>query len=236
MSRTLCPHRGHALTYSKCPYHGLTFPVPQGCFKDEGTPVGEFDDLWCEKIEDDLGAPFFTYDMPVKAPISLWMQNTMGCNHVTTVHAETFARVFASTTPIDVGIGENGSHHSLLVKPEVVEVYKRIIGDGVGNKFFHAVEYPNLSVTSFLDVFYSFETVKKNSTGCRVTTKFFLSKKNPAPRPLVDAAIEMNKKILLEDRKIVESWAETYEDVKHVNFLKNEKRIQSYLHSPHCNN
>lgn len=190
--------------------------------------------MWCEKIEDDLGASFFTYDMPVKAHASLWMQNTMDCNHVTTVHAETFARVFESISPVEVGIGSSGSHHSLRVKREVVEVYKKLIGDGVSDVFFHAVEYPNLSVTNFLNVFYSFETVKNNSTGCRVTTKFYLSKNNPAPRPLVDAAIEMNRKILHEDRKIVESWAETYGDAKHVKFLKNEERIRAYLHSPLC--
>ena len=235
MPRDLCPHRGHALQYSKCPYHGLTFPVPQGCFKQENVPRETTDDDWCEKIEDDLGASFFTYDMPVKAPASLWIQNTMDCNHLASVHADSLARVFSSYTPHHVCINESGSSWRLSVKPEVVDVYRGIIGDGVGTEFFHAVSYPSLSITSFLDVFYSFETVKPGKTETRIRTVFHLSKKNPAPRPLIDAAIEMNKKILLEDRKVVESWAQTYEDHKHVNFLKNEERIQAYLGSPHCN-
>lgn len=238
MPRDLCPHRGHALQYSKCPYHGLTFPVPQSCFQHENVSRGTFDDSWCEKIEDDLGASFFTYDMPVKASVSLWMQNTMDCNHVNHIHSETLARVFASPKPIEVCISDSGSYHRLAVKDSVVEIYKRLIGDGVGDEFFHAVEYPNLSITSFLNVFYSFETAKANSTGCRVTTKFYLSKSNPAPKPLIDAAIEMNRKILQEDRAIVESWALTYDNHKHEKWLPFEERIKAYVehHSSLCDN
>lgn len=224
MPRPLCPHRGHVLKNGVCPYHAMQ----SAKFNCSETKVSEVDPTWAEKIEEDLGAIFFTFDMPVKAPASLWMQNTMDHHHVPIIHKDTLSQVFETHIPFDVCISDNASSHRLKVKPEVVNTYLRICGNLVTDSFYHVVSYPNLSVTSFLNVFYSFETVKDNSEGCRVTTKFFRSKSNPIPGALAEAAIEMNKRILKEDRAIVESWAETYADITHCNWLSGEDRIKAY--------
>lgn len=230
MPRPICQHRGHVLDGNKCPYHGLTSPIPDSCFVSEPVSRGTFDITWCESIEDDLGQAFFTYDMPVKTPAHLWMQNVMDHHHVPIIHKDSFARQFASHIPYDVCIGNKASSHRLRVKPEVIEVYKRLCGDGVSDNFYQITEYPHLSVTNFLNVFYSFETVKAVSANeCRVTTKFFRSKNNRSPSVLSEAYIEANKEILKEDRAIMESWAGTYHDHKHVNWLPGEDRIKHYV-------
>lgn len=181
----------------------------------------------------DAGENFLLIEQMVKAPWYLWMFNTADFWHVRTIHLD-FSKLITGV-PFDVRLGPRGSSHRLTVSAAQVERYERISKKRLRPDFSHHLIYPNTSLTSFLDVFYSEEKAEPMGDSCWVTTKFFFSKKNPIPRSVIPAVGAANGKILDEDRKIVESWATSYR--KTGNWLAHEERLrdfEAYLESGAC--
>lgn len=234
---TLCPHRGHVMAEGRCPYHGLCLPVGKDSFAKPGrtisaasSPFPPFDDSAMDTLCDDMGPMFSSNDMLVAAPWFLWMQNTMDFNHLKTVH-KTFGSQFdPDAVPCDIHVSEDwkDSSYRIPVRKDVHKSYERICGKSLPPYFFHATNFPALSVTSFLNVFYSVETVKDVDGATMVSTKFFESARNRLPKSLLNQAAKSNLALLLEDKAIMESWATTYHLRRDKNWLPHEQRIQIF--------
>lgn len=191
--------------------------------------VKPFDDRVLLELTEDIGECFWTVRQRVRAPVSLWMQNTADWRHVWTIHAEGFSKVFEEAPPFDVMVSapRGRSSHKLGVKPEVVDGYARLCGKTVPPYFLHFLEFPDRSMTAFLGCFYSVEHAEWRVDGCEVTTQFYESKTRRLPKKLLKMAADANEVILRQDRVVCETWAKTYRDTG--NWLPGEERIQAYL-------
>lgn len=226
-----CPHRGFPIAENEsfCRYHGFSQPFDCRLFESCWPHPNNYDDCIMEWIYSNLGEQFHSVEQKVRAPWYLWMQNTADFLHVPHVHAGGFAEQFSSTIPFDVRISSDmaNSSHRLMVKKSIRLSYELMLGKKLSEySFAHVLKYPNLSITSFLDVFYSLESAHAEDGGCVVKTKFYLSNKNPAPRALIRSAILANERTLEEDRVAMETWALGYRETG--NWLNGEGRVRAF--------
>lgn len=242
IAKNECPHRGFRLADCggkgaiKCKYHGQRFEFQSVLSHRE---FGEFlflpeylgESKALGELSKGIGDQFGEYRQSVKAPFHLWIQNTMDPNHLTTAHKDSFSKLFEGTRPESVYLSEFESSYTMRIKDEVVERYEGHFGALSSGDFYHYMGFPNVSVTSFLGVFYSIESVvHKPGAGCVVNTRFFkkageTSKKSDL---LARVALEANIKILQEDKALVEKWAETHKPKKEVKWMQGEERIRRY--------
>lgn len=238
LAKNSCKHRGFKVATCagrgtiKCQYHGQRFEYEKRYTHHE---FGEF--VFAPKflagskiltdISAEIGEEFGSHTQAVKAPFHLWMQNTADPNHLTTAHKDSFSKLFDGTRPEDVYISEFESSYRMRIKDDVVERYSRHF-PGASSYFFHALGFPNLSVTSFLDVFYSVESVQPDANNdSKVVTRFFM-RKGLKPGLLSKIALEANIKILKEDKELVERWAQGYSYEPNTKWLPGEDRIKRY--------
>lgn len=207
----LCPHRGFPIPdgSSACPYHGLCLSsVPASC--DRSFPVFDFDQGIGDRMVEDMGDRFFSVELSVSAPWWLWMQNTADFLHVKSVHPHFSAQLEGMPFDVRISADLQNSSHKIAASHRVAHSIQRLLKKDLPKTFTHVLKYPALSMTSFMDVFYSIETAwEKGASSCLVSSHFFLSKRNRAPAGLIAAVKEANRKILDEDRQIVEAWAPT---------------------------
>lgn len=231
----MCEHRGFKVCQGvgfsdniHCPYHGRKFDFKRTFklhFRNEAIFIGEKE---TQTEFPELGPEFGSYLMRVKAPASMWMQNTADPNHLATVHKNTFNDIFESHIPFDEKFEEYGSEYKLKVKDGIVESYRKY---GAKNETFtHTLIYPYLSLTNFLGIFFSVETANwiPRDGESEIKTRFFLEPDSKVPHLLQKAAKENNLNILDEDKYIVERWADSYMN-KEVPWMDGEKRIQHYI-------
>ncbi len=181
-------------------------------------------------IGNDLGKEFGWHEMQVKAPFHLWIQNTADPNHLKTIHGETFAKLFRDFIPHEEKISEDRmvSSYRMNVKYDIAKRYMKYKTKDFRSDFFHMIVFPHLSITSFLNIFYSIETAVQDGEWTNITTRFFTSKNANIPKLLCKMALEANIKVLEEDRFIVNWWAEgQYEKIPSV-ILPGENRIHEY--------
>lgn len=187
--------------------------------------------LFCEE----KGEEYHKSDIQVAAPAKLWSQNTMDPHHINYVHKTSFGRLFDSSMPYGSWITTDRrlSGYRLKVKDEVVERYRELLGEKVDRDYFeHIFLFPNLSLTSFLGLFYSIEIatdLSNEAKSCRVVSIFYSRKGWWIPDPLRAASIYANNKILDEDKNLCETWAKTYDQATGKNWMPGEERIQAYL-------
>jgi hypothetical protein len=234
-----CKHRGFKVASCdgrgpiKCQYHGQRFEYERRINHHE---FGEFlfspDYLGTSQILSDIskqiGEEFGSHTQEVKAPFHLWMQNTADPNHLTTAHKDSFSKLFDGTRPENVYISEYESSYTMRIKDEVVERYGKHFELSSVSDFRHILGFPNLSVTSFLDVFFSVECATPTRDGCRVNTRFFVRSGINRNRLLERVALESNIKILKEDKDLVEKWALDYTYDPDTKWLPGEARIKRY--------
>jgi phenylpropionate dioxygenase-like ring-hydroxylating dioxygenase large terminal subunit len=243
-----CSHRGFRVVNGsgpcehrlRCPYHGLPFNYEtkfQVRVIDEFVYFGPSD--FSPNVSLPLGEEFGEHKTYVRAPFHLWVQNTADPNHLATVHRDTFSRLFKGSKPTQETIGEKDSWYSMPVQDAVVNQYKKW-KDPEENFWFrqgfaHGLAFPHLSVTSFLGVFFSVETVlpctePRTEGTVEVRTRFFVSRSNRLPKLALKLALDANRKILDEDKAVVEEWAKSYYDhVGPSGWIGSEGRIKSYL-------
>jgi phenylpropionate dioxygenase-like ring-hydroxylating dioxygenase large terminal subunit len=236
LSKNACSHRGFRVAECagkgpiRCPYHGQRFTFDRSLKHYE---FGEFifapDYLGGSTTLSGLplGEEFGSHEQTVMAPFHLWMQNTADPNHLTHAHKDSFSKLFDGSRPENVYISEYESSYMMRIKDEVVERYKKHFPD-CSDHFFHYIAFPNLSVTSFLNVFYSIETANPASKQTSlVKTRFFMGK-GLKTGLLSKTALEANKKILKEDSDLVEKWALNYQYDPTTKWLTGEERIKRY--------
>lgn len=229
----ICPHRGFPVEDSGgvCPYHGLRM---NGCFyfKAKTEWVSPYDPSLLDLCLKDCGELFAVVRQEVKAPWHLWMQNTADFHHVKTTHPK-FSKILVGA-PFDVRISgdDRNSSHRIWVENEVVKRYRRLAGDGISEDFLHILRYPGYSITSFLGVTYSIERAHPAPMGCFVTTKFYKSVRNPLPKPIYAAVEEANRKLLAEDKELVEKWAQGEPSVG--NWINYEARVRAFCNCLHA--
>jgi phenylpropionate dioxygenase-like ring-hydroxylating dioxygenase large terminal subunit len=232
-----CSHRGMRVANCggkgpiKCQYHGQRFNYDRPVFHHEfgefvfvPTYLGQSQPL--KDISPLIGEEFGRHEQFVKAPFHLWMQNTADPNHLTYAHKESFAKLFDGHRPESVYISEFESSYTMRIKDDVVDRYRKHFAE-CGTDFYHYLAFPNLSVTSFLGIFYSVESANPLDSGCLVTTRFFI-RQGLKPGLLAKLALEANQKILSEDKDLVEKWAEGYRYDPMTNWLPGEDRIKRY--------
>jgi hypothetical protein len=238
LARNKCKHRGFKVADCagrgsiKCKYHGQRFEFEGRLAHHEFgefvfTPeyLGRSDFL--AKISSEIGEEFGSHTQEVNAPFHLWMQNTADPNHLFTAHKDSFSKLFDNARPENVYISEYESSYTMRIKDEAVERYAKHFGE-VSDSFTHYLGFPNLSVTSFLGVFYSVESAVPNMVGgSRITTRFFI-KRGIKPNLLAKLALEANVKILQEDKELVEHWAKGYKYDPQTKWLPGEERIKRY--------
>lgn len=220
----------------RCQYHGQRFGFER---KLNHYEMGEFifspnflqSSSILTKLSESIGDEFGEHKMQVKAPFHLWVQNTADPNHLGTIHKTSFSKLFDSTRPENVYLSEFESSYTLRIKDDIIEKYSRLFKMPSDEKlnWFHYIGFPNLSVTSFLGVFYSIETanpIDKNT--CEVHSRFFLAKDTKMPKILTSMALENNRKILLEDKELVEAWAKGYKYDGTEAWMQGEERIKRY--------
>lgn len=243
LARNICRHRGFPVAEKcgklpiKCPYHGLIFNFEQSMFAFDtcGFIFSCRDDMNIIKttdlkhVENLVGQEFATIQMNVKAPAVLWMQNTADIHHLKFVHPH-FSQQFESDTPVWID-PEPPSAHALKVKSSIAERYNKFLtGDpAIFKDVFVHILIANLSITSFLGIFFSIETAIPTTDGCQVTTRFFTSKVANVPDKLIQLAKTANARILEEDKEIVERWARGFDPDEPSAWLPGEERIRSYL-------
>lgn len=244
-----CSHMGTRFCSEKikdhqsisCPYHGR--------------PIGEFEplDVWenfvflksdksvswvkgpiervimesLRFIDEDIGECFQTEFTTGKFPFYLWMQNTMDPGHLKTVHSD-FSSVIAPR-PQTVLFEEGGvlSSYILPVKKAAEDSFSSRVKNNSFPYFRHISVAPNLSVSSFMNIIYSIESVIQDGEWSFVTTRYFTPKNVDVPAHILKASIAGHKKILDEDRAICEKVAKTYHPP--LVFDPGEERIQHYL-------
>lgn len=233
-----CSHRGFKVADCggrgpiKCPYHGQRFNFEKlqrhhefGEFIFVPTYLGSSQQL--SEISPLIGEEFGQHKQFVKAPFHLWMQNTADPNHLSTAHKESFSKLFDGSHPENVYLSEFESSYTMRIKDEVVERYQKHFSEA-NSDFYHYLGFPNLSVTSFLGVFYSIESANPVDGGTEVLTRFFM-RKGIKPGLFGSLALESNEKILKEDKELVESWAKNYKyDPETIKWLPGEARIKRY--------
>lgn len=237
IAQNSCRHRGFKVASCagrgpiKCKYHGQRFEYEKrythhefGEFLFVPTYLGVSKIL--PEISEQIGEEFGSHTMIVKAPFHLWIQNTADPNHLTTAHKDSFSNLFDGTRPENVYISEFESSYTLRIKDEVVDRYRKHYAD-CSDVFYHAMAFPNLSVTSFLSVFYSVESANPSPEGCEVITRFFM-RRGLKPDLLGKVALESNIKILQEDKALVEAWAQNYKYDPNTQWLPGETRIKRY--------
>lgn len=223
----VCPHRGFPIAAGigelplKCRYHGLRFnEVPQWNIYEScgfaflghpGDGAKDIDQMLIAGSFDLMGEEFGSVEEPVRAPYSLWMQNTMDPKHVQYVHPG-FVSIFAAPVqPHSLSISDDNSVSSyrLNVVKDVAARYQRNLGSEIPSSFFHGSVSPHLSVTSFLNVFFSVETAQPidGFARCVVRTRFFQRRGAAIPGTLLRLAMVRNRVLLKEDRDVVETWA-----------------------------
>lgn len=238
VARNACAHRGFKVAHCagrgpiKCQYHGRRFAYERGIkhyefgeFVFVPTFLGSSDQL--TKLSDLIGEEFGSHKQVLNAPFHLWIQNTADPNHLSHVHKESFSSLFDRSGPENVFISEFESSYTMRIKDEVVERYQKHYSEATTD-FHHILGFPNLSVTSFLGIFYSVECANPNDAGgCEVTTRFFM-RKGLKPGTLSRLALAANKKILEEDKRLVEMWARGYKYDPNTSWLPGEARIKRY--------
>lgn len=225
--KKICPHRGFQFDGTTCPYHGLSYPPKKECFVEPGKIFGYLDGSEVEEFDESLGENFFSIKQRVQAPFYLWMQNVSDPNHLKNVHPD-FEKNFDGD-PFDVRFSDDSkiSSYQIRVRQNIAEKYSKLVGNEVSPFFFHMTLFPYVSCTSFLNVFMSVEDVEPVGKGaCEVDTRFFVRKGIKVPVTLKRLAANANRKILMEDREIVERWATTAKITG--NWLPGEDRIRVY--------
>lgn len=248
IAKNACKHRGFkVMTCDQkagsviCPYHGRPFQWANDYHIQIVGGAVFFSPKPFNLLNFDLplGEEFGANALAVAAPFHLWMMNTADPNHLRNVHPHTFNRIFKSHEPVNVFIDGWQSEYQLPVDPEVVSKYRRY---GGSEHFTHKLVGANLSITSFLDVFFSVECanpydprkpanwVPRNyyKDACLVETRFFIRKDVKMPELLKNLAMKNNRKILAEDEEIVSSWAHSWYGSQQTNWLPGEERIKHY--------
>lgn len=248
VAKNECRHRGFQVCEKEfgtlpidCPYHGQRF------FFEKKTEAFVFNNfVFLKSLETilppaikaiRLGNEFFEKKMIVGCSRSMWIQNTMDCNHLEYVHKDGFANVFAERYPVHMGTIEgHSSFHELLVKPEIVEFYRKHCDVPRGTdlyapeRFTHSVVGPNLSVTTFLGIFTSIEIITPVAKNfCSVHTRFFTTLGVTVSKHLLRAARIANERILEEDKAICERWAQGNPTKQDVVWMSGEERIRQYV-------
>lgn len=237
VAKNSCKHRGFKVASCagrgpiKCQYHGQRFEYEKRYSHHE---FGEFlfvptylaSSQIFPKFSQNLGKEFGGHKMFVRAPFHLWMQNTADPNHLTTAHKNSFSKLFDGTRVESVYVSEFESSYTMRIKDEIVDRYASHYSE-CSDHFYHALGFPNLSVTSFLNIFYSVESANPADGGCEVTTRFFM-RTDLEPGLIGKVALESNIKILEEDRKLVEAWAVNYRYEPDTQWLPGEMRIKRY--------
>lgn len=242
VAKNSCKHRGFKVASGcgkgsiKCQYHGQRFGFEKkikhyefGDFIYSPGYLGNSEPL--KMISEYIGDQFGSTELYVKAPFHLWMQNTADPNHLTTIHKKNFANLFDSHIPGDVYVSEFESSFTMRIKDETIEKYEKYCDKN--SPYFkagwsHYLGFPNLSVTSFLGLFFSVETAEPIPQGCIVKTRFFTAKNSKVPSLLKTLAMDANKKILVEDQDLVEKWAVNYKYTDDCVWLPGEQRIRAY--------
>lgn len=239
VAKNACSHRGFKVASCpngrgaiKCQYHGTRFEYEQpyshyefGEFIFLPQYLGKSDPL--TKISSEIGEEFGSHVQFVDAPFHLWIQNTMDPHHLKYAHKESFAELFDGSLPENVYLSEFESSYTMRIKDEVVERYQKHFPEA-SDYFFHYAGFPSLSVTSFLDIFYSVESAIPDGSGCRVHTRFFSRRSVERNNLLERLALDANKKILAEDKELVEKWAINYKYDPNIRWMPGESRIKRY--------
>lgn len=232
-----CQHRGYKVRTCagsgpiKCQYHGQRFTFANHIRHHE---FGEFifaphylgSSKIITEISSLIGEEFGSYRQFLAAPFHLWIQNTADPNHLFTAHSDSFAKLFDKSQPENVYLSEFESSYTMRIKDEVVDRYKKHY-PMASDAFTHIIGFPNLSITSFLDIFFSVESANPVQGGCDVYTRFFM-RDGIKPSFLSRLALESNKRILMEDKDLVEEWAVGYKYNPDTNWLPGEARIKRY--------
>lgn len=244
LSPNTCPHRGFPLLMAgekkrlpiSCALH-LTraLPVPVVAREKggmillkEGASTTEY---WLGKIVDEMGDEFHREERWVTARPEVWLWGTMDPNHLKTVHPDGFSNSFASLPPVteQVELEPKGSSYALKLSTEVVDQYRKLLKtDAVDPYFRHYVLYPNLSVSSFLGVFLTFETAQLSNARTQVLTRLFTAKRFTVPKKLIESAIEGTKTILDEDAASCGRWALGNPFSPPSHWLQGEERAKAY--------
>jgi len=237
VAKNACKHRGFKVASCagrgpiKCQYHGQRFEYENALRHHE---FGEFifvpsylgSSSVLSSISEEIGEEFGSNEMTVQAPFHLWIQNTADPNHLATAHKNSFSKLFDGNRPENVYLSEFESSYTMRIKDEVVDRYREHYPE-CSDHFTHILGFPNLSVTSFLGVFYSVEYANPSALGSHVKTRFF-ARKGLSPGFLCRVALESNKKILQEDKALVEAWAINYKYNPNTQWLPGEARIKRY--------
>lgn len=243
IARNSCRHRGFKIGAGcgklplYCPYHGQRFDFDRkmetknyGGFVFVGKNIFEPNIPDLLQIGADLGEEMGSYQQKVKCRFHLWMQNTADPNHLRTIHANTFCKLFKDFRPYDVVIDKNWSSYKMTLKASVKDSYSRYSGES-SDVFQHWLIYPCLSITKFMNVFYSVESaIPLPDKTCEVTTRFFLNKNVTTMSERVqDFVCRENIKILEEDRRAMENWEPTYDRHLTTSWLPGEERVRHYV-------
>lgn len=240
-----CSHRGFPVCQKlegplpiSCPYHGKqfnfekridTFELGEMIFLKDPNDNNFLNSEGISNIANELGKEFGRHKSILSSDPELWIQNTMDPNHLPHVHKE-FSGLFHGTEPYEVECEENFSSYRMRVKEEVKNKYKQF--GHCDSDFFHATIFPYLSITNFLDIFLSVETVTRiNATTCEIDTRFFSSKLADIPNALCEQALEANIKVLKEDVETVNWWSYGNRKLKDELpiYMSGEKRIMHYV-------
>lgn len=245
LSPNLCTHRGFPVLKEgeikrlpiSCPLHSNRFIPSEIQIREKGGAILLKDgpsttEYWIGKLIENLGEQYQEETNYLDCPPELWLWGTMDPNHLQTVHPKGFAKMFAELPPKPehIEIEPKGSSYSLLISDSYRERFIKAlkVEGGLDAYFRHYVLYPNLSVTSFLGVFMSIETVTATNAGCVVRTRFFTSKHYQVPSVLIALAREGNRNILSEDADSCEQWAKGEPFSRPTAWMRGDERAKAY--------
>lgn len=239
-----CSHRGMPFTYEPgtckltCRYHGKSFsfnnPLEMfqcGKFLLFKRPSEETDQALSE-FSSRLGEKFGELETYTSAPFHLWMANTMDPHHLRVVHKNGFAKMFDDPPRVFeemFATGDYLSSYKIRVKDSVRSEYMRHFKMSMPLSFSHVSLFPNLSLTSFLGVFYSIETMIPCVNGTKIKTAFYTRKNLKVSKLLCNLAMRSNRKTLDEDAELLNEFAKTYDPNREINWLPGEDRVRKYL-------
>jgi phenylpropionate dioxygenase-like ring-hydroxylating dioxygenase large terminal subunit len=227
VAENVCSHLGSRVAKCSgtlplhCKFHGVRFSFERQLISTNGQFIFVNDTQFEEHSIPTFDAvEFGNYEMIIEAPLHLWAKNTVDFNHLKTVHP-VFSKRFEGK-PYDVDISTDKSSHKIKVCKEMADRF-----ESKNDYFEHTLVYPNLSMTSFLGIFHSVESMFKiDETRTIINTRFFVDKSIDLHVGLKRTILANNIEILLEDKEAVEEWFKG--DCEKNALLSGDERIMAY--------